>query len=80
VLPAAEELMDEARDSTSRGHHSHHPDQSGRRWALGVDVTIGWRCHLDQASDCRIISSPTGPVLFGFNETRRSQNVVAPIM
>ena len=40
-------------------------------WALGVDVTVGWRCHLDQASVCRITVGPKGPVLLGFNETRR---------
>ena len=37
----------------------------------GVDLTVGWRCHLDQASVCRIVAGPRGPVLVGFNETRR---------
>jgi len=80
VLPAAEELMEEARDSTVVVTTHVTPIKAVVAWALGVDVTVGWRCHPDQASVCRIISSPTGPVLFGFNETRRSQTSWRPIM
>ena len=47
------------------------PIKAAMTWALGVDVTAGWRCHLDQASVCRIALGPKGPVLLGFNETRR---------
>ena len=30
------------------------PIKSAVAWALGVDVTISWSCHLDHAAICRI--------------------------
>ena len=50
------------------------PIKAAVTWALGVDVTAMWRCHLDQASVSRIGESPKGPVLLGFNETRRNDS------
>jgi len=73
VLPAAQELLDEAADSMVVVTTHVTPIKAAVAWALGVDVTVGWRCHLDQASVCRIVAGPAGPVLFGFNEKRRSQ-------
>jgi broad specificity phosphatase PhoE len=71
VVPAVEELLADAasQDIVITTHVS--PIKAVVAWALGVDLTVGWRCHLDQASVCRIAVSPRGPVLVGFNETRR---------
>jgi broad specificity phosphatase PhoE len=44
------------------------PIKSSIAWALGVDVGIGWRTHLDTASVSRIAVTPRGPVLRTFNE------------
>ena len=73
VLPAAEQLLEESMDQTIVVTTHVTPIKAAVAWALGVDVTVGWRCHLDQASVCRIVAGPAGPVLFGFNETRRNQ-------
>jgi broad specificity phosphatase PhoE len=73
VLPAAEELLAESMEQTIVVTTHVTPIKAAVAWALGVDVTVGWRCHLDQASVCRIVAGPAGPVLFGFNETRRNQ-------
>ena len=37
-------------------------------WALGAAPSISWRCFLDQAAICRIMCTPNGPMLVGFNE------------
>lgn len=71
VLPAVEELLVDAADQTIVITTHVSPIKAVVAWALGVDVTVGWRCHLDQASVCKIAVSPRGPVLVGFNETRR---------
>ncbi|MEO6126078.1 MAG: histidine phosphatase family protein [Ilumatobacteraceae bacterium] len=44
------------------------PIKAAVAWALGCDISISFRCHLDQASVCRIISGPRGAVLRSFNE------------
>lgn len=44
------------------------PIKAAVAWALGCDISISFRCHLDQASVCRIASGPRGPVLRSFNE------------
>ena len=71
VVGAAEELLADAKDQTIIVTTHVSPIKAAVTWALGVDVTAGWRCHLDQASVCRITPGPKGPVLLGFNETRR---------
>ena len=71
VIAAAEELLADAHEQTIVVTTHVSPIKAAMTWALGVDVTVGWRCHLDQASVCRIASGPHGPVLLGFNETRR---------
>jgi probable phosphoglycerate mutase len=78
AVAAAHELMDEARNSTVVVTTHVSPIKAIVSWALGVDLTVGWRCHLDQASVCRILFGPQGPVLFGFNETRRNQTSWRP--
>ena len=47
------------------------PIKSAMAWALGVDVGVGWKSHLDTASITRIGVTPRGPVLRSFNETAR---------
>lgn len=71
VVVAAEELLDAATERTIVVTTHVSPIKAAITWALGVDVTVGWRCHLDQASVCRIATGRAGPVLIGFNETRR---------
>ena len=36
-------------------------------WALGVDVSITWRSHIDQASVTKILIRKGGPALNAFN-------------
>ena len=45
------------------------PIRAAVAWAMGVDVTAAWRCHVDQASITRILSRDHHPVLAGFNIT-----------
>jgi broad specificity phosphatase PhoE len=77
-VAAAEELLAEARDQTIVVTSHVSPIKAVVAWALGVDVTVVWRFHLDQASVCRILAGSTGPVLLGFNETRRTQTSWRP--
>jgi len=44
------------------------PIKAAVAWALGCDISISFRCHLDQASVCRIVAGARGPVLRSFNE------------
>jgi broad specificity phosphatase PhoE len=71
VVAAAEELLADAEERMIVVTTHVSPIKAALTWVLGVDVTVGWRCHLDQASVCRITVGPSGPVLLGFNETRR---------
>jgi broad specificity phosphatase PhoE len=74
VVPATEELLAASVDQLIVVTTHVSPIKAAMTWALGVDVTVGWRCHLDQASVCRILPGPNGPVLLGFNETRRGDS------
>ncbi len=71
VISAAEELLSDAAEQMIVVTTHVSPIKAAVAWALGVDPSVGWRCHLDQASVCRIALGPSGPVLIGFNETRR---------
>jgi broad specificity phosphatase PhoE len=73
VISAAKELLADADDQVVVVTTHVSPIKAAVTWALGVDITVMWRCHLDQASVCRIVESPKGPVLLGFNETRRAE-------
>jgi broad specificity phosphatase PhoE len=77
-VAAAEELIDDARDQLIVVTSHVTPIKAVVTWALGVDVTAGWRLHLDQASVCRILVGSNGPVLLSFNETRRTQSSWRP--
>ncbi len=78
-VAAAEELIDDARDQLIVVASHVSPIKAVVAWALGVGVNVVWAMHLDQASVTRILSSPSGPVLLGYNETRRAQTSWRPI-
>ena len=58
VLPGRGELLAESMEQTIVVTTHVTPIKAAVAWALGVDVTVGWRCHLDQASVCRIVAGP----------------------
>lgn len=78
-VAAAQELIDDARDQMIVVASHVSPIKAVVAWALGVDVSVVWAMHLDQASVTRILSSPAGPVLLVYNETRRTQTSWRPI-
>jgi broad specificity phosphatase PhoE len=78
-VAAAAELLDDARDQMIVVASHVSPIKAVVAWALGVDVAVVWAMHLDQASVTRILSSPAGPVLLSYNETRRTQTSWRPI-
>jgi broad specificity phosphatase PhoE len=78
VVSAVEDLLPDAEDQMIVVTSHVSPIKAAVTWALGVDVTVGWRCHLDQASVCRILAGPKGPVLLGYNETRRTETSWRP--
>jgi broad specificity phosphatase PhoE len=44
------------------------PIKAAMAWALGGDISLSWRCQLDQAAVCRIGARGDTPVLRSFNE------------
>ena len=44
------------------------PIKAAIAWALGGDISLSWRCHLEQAAVCRISDRSGTPVLRSFNE------------
>lgn len=68
VRAACDELVDRIRsaDVVVVSHVS--PIKAAVAWALGVTTDIMFRCHLSQASLCRIDVGRAGPVLHSFNE------------
>ncbi len=44
------------------------PIKSAALWALGLDISSSWNCHLSHAAVCRIGTSGGYPVLLSFNE------------
>ena len=69
VRGACEDLIDRAseRDVVVVSHVS--PMKSAVGWALGADIGISWRCHLDHAAICRIRFRDRRPILYTFNHT-----------
>ncbi len=72
VISAAKEVLADANRQIVVVTSHVSPIKAAVTWALDTEVTAMWRCHLDQASVTRIGESPKGPVLLGFNETRRN--------
>ncbi|NND74210.1 MAG: histidine phosphatase family protein [Ilumatobacter sp.] len=69
VRGACEELVDRAADRNVVVVSHVSPMKSAVAWALGVDIGISWKCHLDHASVCRIAIRGRTPILKTFNET-----------
>jgi alpha-ribazole phosphatase len=67
VRDACESIVDIARNALVVVVSHVSPIKSAVAWALGVDVTVSWRCQLDQASVCTIAITPRGPSLASFN-------------
>ncbi len=68
VSQACEELLESLQGRTAVIVSHVSPIKSAVAWALGVDVGVSWRTHLDTASMTRITLTSRGPVLRSFNE------------
>ncbi len=68
VREACADLVDDAMDRNVVVVSHVSPVKAAVAWALDAPGSISWRCHLDQASICRILVTPRGPLLLGFNE------------
>lgn len=68
VRAAALDALELARHGTIIVVSHVSPIKAAIAWALGADISISWRCHLDQAAVSRIEPGPRGPVLRSFNE------------
>lgn len=69
VRGACDDLVDRARDENVVVVSHVSPMKAAVAWALGVDISISWNCHLDHASICRIRFRGDQPILHTFNET-----------
>lgn len=69
VVPALEELAEEARERDVIVVSHVSPIKCAVTWALATGPGATWRCSLDRASITRIAVSARGPSLVGFNET-----------
>lgn len=69
VRGACDDLLTVAQDQNIVVVSHVSPMKSAVAWALGVDIGISWRCHLDHASICRVLVRGDRPVLQTFNET-----------
>ena len=68
VRAACRDVIDLARTETVVVVSHVSPIKAAVAWALGGDVTMSWRCHLEQAAVCRIATGGPNPVLRTFNE------------
>ncbi len=71
VHAACEELLEAARDQEIVVVTHATPIKVAMAWALGVDVGIVWRSHVDQASITSVMVRDRGPVLASFNVVPR---------
>ena len=69
VWAACADLLEDARDREVVVVTHATPIRAAVAWALGVDVSAAWRCHVDQATITRIVIREHHPVLAGFNIT-----------
>jgi broad specificity phosphatase PhoE len=67
VYSACDELLDDARERDVVVVTHATPVKAAMAWALGVDVGITWRSHVDQASVTKILVRERGPALNAFN-------------
>src|SRR5262249_41797695 len=68
VRDACEDVAEAARDRDIVVVSHVSPIKAAVAWALGTDISISFRCHLEQCGVCRVAVGPTGPVLRSFNE------------
>ena len=68
VRQASRDALELARDEIVVVVSHVSPIKAAVAWALGGDISMSWRCHLEQAGVCRIAWSAGGPVLRSFNE------------
>jgi broad specificity phosphatase PhoE len=68
VGEACAELLADAQDRMIVVVSHVSPIKAAVAWALGVPATVAFRCHLDQASICRIDVGRFGPMLRSYNE------------
>ena len=67
VYAACESLVEAARDTDIVVVSHATPIKAAMAWALGVDVGITWRSHIDQASITKVLIGERGPTLNAFN-------------
>jgi broad specificity phosphatase PhoE len=67
VHGACDELREAAREQDVVVVSHATPIKAAMAWALGVDVGITWRSHIDQASVTKILIRGNGPALNAFN-------------
>lgn len=67
VYAACNDLVEAARDADVVVVSHATPIKAAMAWALGVDVGITWRSHIDQASVTKVLIRERGPALNAFN-------------
>ena len=67
VWAACADLVDDARTREVVVVSHATPVKVAMAWALGADVSITWRSHVDQASVTRVLMRDRGPTLSAFN-------------
>jgi broad specificity phosphatase PhoE len=67
VHGACDELLEAAREQDVVVVSHATPIKAAMAWALGVDVAITWRSHIDQASVTKILIRGNRPALNAFN-------------
>ena len=67
VFAACDALLDAARTADIVVVSHATPIKAAMAWALGVDVGITWRSHIDQASVTKVLIRERGPALNAFN-------------
>ena len=78
MVPACEELLEDARQRTVVVVSHVSPIKAAVAWALGAPDSTAFRCFLDQASITRIDVGRLGPVLRSYNETWHIVPILAP--
>ncbi len=78
VVPALTEVLERSREQYIVVVSHVMPIKAALASVLGVDISVSWRCHLDQASITRISMSDMGPMLHSFNETGHLKGGIRP--
>lgn len=68
VRAACVDALEMAQDRTVVVVSHVSPIKAAMAWALGGDISLSWRCHLEQAAVCRIANRGGVGVLVSFNE------------